>query len=51
MTVHQAKGLEWEKVIVSVTPNKFDKSNLQALYLAPKLLEEIPVMNLHRCIM
>jgi len=40
MTVHQAKGLEWEKVIVSVTPNKFDKANLQALYSAPKLLEE-----------
>ena len=25
MTVHQAKGLEWDKVIVSVTPNRFDK--------------------------
>ncbi|NBH83982.1 hypothetical protein D7X88_13475 [bacterium C-53] len=25
MTVHQAKGLEWDKVIISVTPNKFDK--------------------------
>ena len=25
MTVHQAKGLEWDKVIVSVTTNRFDK--------------------------
>ena len=42
MTVHQAKGLEWEKVIVSVTPNSFDKTNLAGLYANPKLVEENP---------
>jgi DNA helicase-2/ATP-dependent DNA helicase PcrA len=42
MTVHQAKGLEWEKVIVSVTPNRNDKTNLASLYTNPKLVEENP---------
>ncbi|WP_353852910.1 ATP-dependent helicase [Dehalobacter restrictus] len=42
MTVHQAKGLEWKKVIVSVTPNNFDKTNLKALYSAPQLSNENP---------
>jgi len=42
MTVHQAKGLEWEKVIVSVTPNQFDMTNLSSLYDSPKLIEENP---------
>lgn len=42
MTVHQAKGLEWKKVIVSVTPNNFDKTNLASLYSAPQLVNENP---------
>lgn len=42
MTVHQAKGLEWEKVIVSVTPNKFDKISLSRLYSTPQLINENP---------
>ena len=42
MTVHQAKGLEWDKVIVSVTPNKFDKIKLSALFSRPPLIDETP---------
>ena len=40
MTVHQAKGLEWDKVIVSVTPNKFDKIKLSDMYVHPQLVNE-----------
>lgn len=40
MTVHQAKGLEWDKVIVSVTPNKFDKIKIASLYSSPCLIHE-----------
>jgi hypothetical protein len=40
MTVHQAKGLEWDKVIVSVTPNKFDKIILPAVYSNPLIKAE-----------
>jgi len=42
MTVHQAKGLEWEKVIVSVTPNNFDKIKIADLYSNPQLVNETP---------
>ena len=42
MTVHQAKGLEWDKVIVSVTPNQFDKIKLPDLYSHPQLIDETP---------
>ena len=35
MTVHQAKGLEWEKIIVSVIPNKFDGIKLAYMYSNP----------------
>jgi superfamily I DNA/RNA helicase len=42
MTVHQAKGLEWEKVIVSVTPNRYDEINIASLYSNPKLINETP---------
>ena len=42
MTVHQAKGLEWDKVIVSVTPNKFDKIKLSTLFGRPQLIDETP---------
>lgn len=42
MTVHQAKGLEWKNVIVSVMPNSFDKTNIAGLYSAPQLVNENP---------
>lgn len=42
MTVHQAKGLEWEQVIISVTPNRFDKTDLTSLYTSPELIQENP---------
>lgn len=42
MTVHQAKGLEWDKVIVSVTPTKFDKIKIADLYSKPQLMNENP---------
>jgi hypothetical protein len=40
MTVHQAKGLEWDKVIVSVEPNRFDKTKICEVYSNPQILEE-----------
>jgi superfamily I DNA/RNA helicase len=40
MTVHQAKGLEWDEVIVSVSPNDFDKIKLPAVYNKPEILKE-----------
>lgn len=40
MTVHQAKGLEWDEVIVSVNPNRFDRINLTAVYNNPEILKE-----------
>lgn len=43
MTVHQAKGLEWEKVIVSVNPNSFDKrggTNLHEMFISPEIAHE-----------
>jgi superfamily I DNA/RNA helicase len=42
MTVHQAKGLEWDSVIVSVMPNNFDKVNLPTVYSDPQILKEEP---------
>jgi superfamily I DNA/RNA helicase len=42
MTVHQAKGLEWQKVIVSVEPNRFDKTKIDNMYAAPQILQETP---------
>ena len=42
MTVHQAKGLEWKKVIVSVTPNNFDKIKFPSLFSNPQLINENP---------
>ena len=42
MTVHQAKGLEWDKVIVSVIPNRFDKIKITDLYSKPQLTNENP---------
>lgn len=42
MTVHQAKGLEWDKVVVSVKPNKRDGITLQQMYENPNLMNESP---------
>ncbi|MCL4463292.1 MAG: ATP-dependent helicase [Firmicutes bacterium] len=43
MTVHQAKGLEWEKVVVSLTPNSRsnrDNITLNHMFQNPQLLAE-----------
>lgn len=40
MTVHQAKGLEWDKVIVSVNPTRFDNIKISNLYSNPYLTQE-----------
>jgi superfamily I DNA/RNA helicase len=44
MTVHQAKGLEWEKVVVSLIPiigNNSDNITLDVMYRNPCLLDEV----------
>lgn len=40
MTVHQAKGLEWDKVIVGVVPSKFDDTTLYDFWSNPRILAE-----------
>lgn len=43
MTVHQAKGLEWERVVVSVSPNYFDKqagATVEQIFTSPSLIQE-----------
>ena len=40
MTVHQAKGLEWDKVIVSITPTSRDGINLSDVFSRPQLTAE-----------
>ena len=45
MTVHQAKGLEWNKVIVALEPNPRkdrDNTTLLQVYSDPQILTEIP---------
>lgn len=42
ITVHQAKGLEWDKVVVSVSPSRNDKTTLSKMYQDPKILGETP---------
>lgn len=42
MTVHQAKGLEWDSVVVSVNPNRTDSITLDSLYSSPSLIKENP---------
>ena len=42
MTVHQAKVLEWDKIVVSVSPGKYDNIDLEDLYSEPKLMDETP---------
>ena len=49
MTVHQAKGLEWKKVVVSVMPSKRnDKVDLKDMFLNPVLLAEEPAQEFTR---
>lgn len=40
MTVHQAKGLEWDKVVVGVMPGRRDKIEISSLYSSPCLTNE-----------
>jgi DNA helicase-2/ATP-dependent DNA helicase PcrA len=40
MTTHQAKGLEWDKVIVSLTPTRRDNINISDVFSKPQLTEE-----------
>lgn len=40
MTVHQAKGLEWNKVIVSLTPIRRDGINISDVFSNPQLIAE-----------
>lgn len=42
MTVHQAKGLEWDKVIVSIEPIRDDKTTLGDSFRNPSVLKETP---------
>jgi len=43
MTIHQAKGLEWDKVIVSAEPSlRNDKTTLLNMFSNPQLLNETP---------
>ena len=38
MTVHQAKGLEWETVLVAVIPIRDDRTNIAEMYAAPQII-------------
>lgn len=40
MTAHQAKGLEWDKVIVSLTPTRRDGINISDVFSNPQLIAE-----------
>ena len=40
MTVHQAKGLEWKKVVVSLEPSKFDNTTFFNMFNNPKITDE-----------
>ncbi len=40
MTAHQAKGLEWNKVIVSLTPTRRDEINISDVFNNPQLTAE-----------
>lgn len=40
MTAHQAKGLEWDKVIVSLTPTRRDRINISDVFSHPQLTDE-----------
>lgn len=38
LTVHQAKGLEWNQVIVATMPSRNDKIKISDLYASPQIL-------------
>lgn len=38
MTVHQAKGLEWENVLVAAMPIRDDRTNIAAMYASPQII-------------
>ena len=40
MTAHQAKGLEWDKVIVSLTPSRRDGISISDVFSKPQLTAE-----------
>jgi len=40
MTVHQAKGLEWKKVVVSVEPTRNDKTKFTEMFNDPQIVRE-----------
>lgn len=40
MTVHQAKGLEWDKVVVGVKPTRNDHADLSVFWNNPQILSE-----------
>ena len=40
MTVHQAKGLEWKKVVVSLEPSNFDNTTFFNMFNNPKIVDE-----------
>ncbi len=40
MTVHQAKGLEWDTVVVAVMPTEHDQTDLINLFNSPGILGE-----------
>ncbi len=43
MTVHQAKGLEWDTVIVGVNPTSRDKTDLIKVFSNPSIRDENPM--------
>ena len=40
MTIHQSKGLEWDKVIVAAVPSKKDNITLSQMFENPTLIDE-----------
>ncbi len=38
LTVHQAKGLEWNRVIVAAMPSRNDKIKISDLYASPQII-------------
>ena len=38
MTVHQAKGLEWETVLVAAMPGRKDDINIAEMYASPQII-------------
>lgn len=40
MTIHQSKGLEWDKVIVAAVPSAKDKITLSQMFENPSLIDE-----------